>query len=50
MADKRRYISIDACFSRQISIEDAHKNASQIEENIEEHFADTTVTVHMEPE
>lgn len=50
VADKRRYINIDASFTKQITIEDAHKIASQIEENIEEHFADTTVTVHMEPE
>jgi divalent metal cation (Fe/Co/Zn/Cd) transporter len=49
VADKRRYINIDARFTGQISIENAHKIASRIEDNVKEHFADTTVTVHMEP-
>jgi cation diffusion facilitator family transporter len=48
-AGKQRYINIDCSFTRQISLEDAHRLASQIEENIKEHFAETTVTVHMEP-
>jgi len=47
-ADKKRYINIDCCFIKQILIEDAHKIASQIEENIKEHFAETIVTVHVE--
>jgi cation diffusion facilitator family transporter len=49
VASKKRYINIDCCFTRQISVEEAHEAASQIEENLKEHFADTTVTVHMEP-
>jgi cation diffusion facilitator family transporter len=48
VADKKRYINIDCCFIKQISIEEAHKIASQIEENIKEHFAETIVTVHVE--
>jgi cation diffusion facilitator family transporter len=48
-AGKQRYINIDCSFTKQISLEDAHRLASQIEENIKEHFAETTVTVHMEP-
>jgi len=49
VAGKKRYINIDCCFTKQISIEDAHEVASQIEEKIREHFAETTVTVHIEP-
>lgn len=49
IAGKKRYINIDCSFTRQVSIEDAHKIASQIEENMQEHFEETTVTVHMEP-
>jgi len=49
VAGKKRHINIDCSFTRQVSIEDAHKIASQIEENMREHFAETTVTVHMEP-
>jgi cation diffusion facilitator family transporter len=50
VADKKRYINIDCCFTKQISIKDAHKIASQIEENVERRFAETIVTVHMEPD
>lgn len=49
VAGKKRYINIDCSFTKQVSIEDAHKIASKIEENMGEHFAETTVTVHMEP-
>jgi divalent metal cation (Fe/Co/Zn/Cd) transporter len=49
IAGKKRYINIDCSFTRQVSIEDAHKIASQIEENMKEHFEETTITVHMEP-
>lgn len=48
-AGTKRYINIDCFLTRQVSIEDAHAIASQIEENIREHFAETTVTVHIEP-
>lgn len=48
-AGKQRYINIDCSFTKQVSLEDAHGLASQIEENIKKHFAETTVTVHMEP-
>lgn len=50
VADKKRYINMDCCFTKQISMEDAHKISSQIEENIKEHFAETIVTVHFETE
>ncbi|HVP26122.1 MAG TPA: cation diffusion facilitator family transporter [Candidatus Bathyarchaeia archaeon] len=48
VSDKKRYINIDYRFTKQTSVEEAHKIASQIEENIEEHYAETIVTVHME--
>ncbi|MEM3551138.1 MAG: cation-efflux pump [Candidatus Bathyarchaeia archaeon] len=50
VADKRRYISIDCTFSKQISIEEAHKIASQIERNIKKHFKESTITIHTEPD
>jgi cation diffusion facilitator family transporter len=50
VADKKRYINIDCCFTKQISIESAHTISSQIEENLQKHFAETIVTVHMESE
>jgi len=50
VAGKKRYINIDCSFTKQISIEDAHKIASEIEEKVKTHFAETIVTVHMEPE
>ncbi len=50
VAGKRLYINIDCCFTQQITIEEAHEIASQVEENMQKHFAETKVTVHMEPE
>jgi cation diffusion facilitator family transporter len=49
LAGKKRYINIDCSFTKQISIEEAHEIASQIEEQVREHFVETTVTVHAEP-
>ncbi|MDH5787081.1 MAG: cation-efflux pump [Candidatus Bathyarchaeota archaeon] len=49
VADKKLYINMDCCFTKQISIEDAHKIASQIEYEINKQFAETIVTVHTEP-
>jgi len=49
VAHKKRYINIDCSFSKQISIEEAHKIASHIEDTIKEHLAETAVTVHIEP-
>ncbi len=50
VADKKRYINIDCLFSKLTSIEDAHRIASEIEEKVKIHFAETIVTVHMETE
>jgi cation diffusion facilitator family transporter len=49
MADKKHYINIDCSFTRQITIEEAHKIASLVESNIKKAFAETIVTVHTEP-
>lgn len=49
VARKKRYINIDCSFTKQISVEDAHRIASQVEEQLRDHFAETAVTVHMEP-
>jgi cation diffusion facilitator family transporter len=49
VADKKRYINIDCCFEEHISITEAHQIASDIEENIKKNFAETIVTVHVEP-
>ena len=46
----KRYINIDCCCTSRISIEEAHKVASKIENGIKRKFTETIVTVHMEPE
>ena len=46
----KRYINIDCCFTKQVQVKDAHRIASQIEKETKEHFANSVVTVHMEPE
>lgn len=45
----KRYINIDCCFTGQISIEEAHKFASKIENKVKKKFTETIVTVHVEP-
>lgn len=45
----KRYINIDCCFTSQISIEEAHKVASKIENDLKRKFTETIVTVHVEP-
>lgn len=49
-AGKKRCINIDCTFPKQISIEKAHKIASEIEEKVKANLAETIVTVHMESE
>jgi divalent metal cation (Fe/Co/Zn/Cd) transporter len=49
-AEGKRYINMDCCFTKQISITEAHDIASRIEMEIKERFADAVVTVHMEPD
>jgi len=49
-AEGKRYINLDCCFTKQVSITEAHEIASRIEEEIKGHFADAVVTVHIEPD
>jgi len=49
VSGEKRYINIDCVFSGKVSIEEAHKIASQTEEQVKERFAETSVTVHIEP-
>ncbi len=49
IAGEKRHINIDCIFSGEISIGDAHEMASRAEDEIKERFAETIVTVHMEP-
>jgi divalent metal cation (Fe/Co/Zn/Cd) transporter len=50
VAEGKRYINMDCCFTKQVSITEAHEIASRIEEEIKERFEDAVVTVHMEPD
>jgi len=47
-AEGKRFINIDCCFTKQVSITEAHEIASRIETAVKERFADAVVTVHME--
>jgi divalent metal cation (Fe/Co/Zn/Cd) transporter len=48
VADEKRYINIDCSFTKNISLEEAHRIASEIEERVKTRFAETIVTVHTE--
>ncbi len=48
VARKKRYINIDCSFTNQISVDEAHRVASQIEEKLKEHFVETSITVNIE--
>ncbi|MCJ7762079.1 cation-efflux pump, partial [Candidatus Bathyarchaeota archaeon] len=50
VAEGKRYINMDCCFTKQVSIAEAHEIASLIETEMKERFADAVVTVHMEPD
>lgn len=50
VANRKRYINIEGYFTKDTTLENAHKITSEIESKIREHFADTEITVHMEPE
>lgn len=49
VAEGKRYINLDCCFTKQVSIAKAHEIASRIETEIKERFGEAVVTVHMEP-
>jgi cation diffusion facilitator family transporter len=48
-AGGKRYINLDCCFTKQITIAEAHELASRIEKEVKERFTDAVVTVHIEP-
>jgi len=50
VAEEKRYINIDCCFTQRVSVEEAHALASRIENDVRERFEETVVTVHIEPE
>jgi cation diffusion facilitator family transporter len=49
VAAGKRYINLTCCFTKEITISEAHELASAIEKKIKERFANTIVTVHIEP-
>jgi cation diffusion facilitator family transporter len=49
IAGGKRYIDLDCCFTKQITIAKAHALASRVEKEIKERFAEAVVTVHIEP-
>jgi divalent metal cation (Fe/Co/Zn/Cd) transporter len=49
-ADGKQYVNLDCCFTKKVSIKEAHSVASRIEQEIKERFTNTVVTVHIEPE
>ena len=49
VAGGKRYVDLDCCFTKQITIAEAHRLASRIEKEVKDRFADSVVTVHIEP-
>ncbi len=49
VAGEKRYINLDCCFTKQITIAEAHELASRIEKEVKERFTNSVVTVHIEP-
>jgi divalent metal cation (Fe/Co/Zn/Cd) transporter len=49
VAAGKRYINLNCCFKKKITISEAHELTSSIEKEIRERYANTTVTVHIEP-
>ncbi|MCS7096212.1 MAG: cation-efflux pump [Nitrososphaerota archaeon] len=45
----RRYINLECCFKARITIDEAHRIASEIENNVKKRVMETAVTVHIEP-
>ena len=50
VAEGKRYINIDCCFTGYVRIKEAHRIASLVEKETKEHFTNAVVTVHIEPE
>ncbi len=49
LAGGKRYVNMDCCFTKQITIAEAHSLASKVEKEVKERFVDAVVTVHIEP-
>jgi divalent metal cation (Fe/Co/Zn/Cd) transporter len=49
VAEGKRYINIDCCFTEHVAIKEAHRSATALEKETREHFVNTVVTVHIEP-
>jgi cation diffusion facilitator family transporter len=49
-AEGKRYVNLDCCFTKKVSITEAHDVASRIEYKIRERFDNAVVTVHIESE
>ncbi len=49
LAGGKRYVNMDCCFTKQITIAEAHSLASKVEKEVKERFMDAVVTVHIEP-
>lgn len=50
VAGGRRYVNLDCCFTKRITINEAHRLASRVEKELKDRFEDTAViTVHIEP-
>ncbi len=49
VAGGKRYINLNCCFTKEITISEAHTLASGIEREIKERFDRSIVTVHIEP-
>lgn len=50
VAEGKRFINIDCCFTKEVQIKEAHRIASLLEKQVREDFVNTTVTVHIEPQ
>ena len=50
VAEGKRYINIDCCFTKDVQIKEAHRLASLLEKQVREDFVNTVVTVHIEPQ
>jgi cation diffusion facilitator family transporter len=49
VSQKRRYINIDCCFDRNVSVEAMHDTVSQVENEIKKRFKEAVITIHAEP-
>lgn len=49
LAEGRRRVNVECSLSEDVTIEEAHRVALEIEGRIKERLSETTVTVHMEP-